>query len=128
MLGKTLHICLFQTYLCAVYKSLINILRQTKISLCPRIPLAFYFVQCLSTDIFDCFKLALLQNPDVLWEIDNPHSSQDGTLQDVVDGEFYKNHPIFSVHEDALVLLGYYDDLEIANPLGSKSKIHKIGR
>ena len=44
-----------------------------------------------------------------------------------MDGEFYKNHPIFSVYKDAIQLIGYYDDLEIANPLGSKSKIHKIG-
>lgn len=70
---------------------------------------------------------ALLQNPDVLWEIDHSHGSKDGVLRDVVDGEFYKSHPIFSLHNDAIQLLGYYDDLEIANPLGSKSKIHKIG-
>lgn len=38
-----------------------------------------------------------------------------------------QNHPIFAMHKDALIILGYYDDLEIANPLGSKSKIHKIG-
>lgn len=44
-----------------------------------------------------------------------------------MDGEFFKNHPIFSLHSDALQLFGYYDDLEIANPLGSKAKIHKIG-
>ena len=63
----------------------------------------------------------------MLWEIDHPHCSQDGTLRDVTDGEFFKMHPIFSLHKDAIQLLGYYDDLEIANPLGSKSKIHKIG-
>lgn len=63
----------------------------------------------------------------MLWEIDHPHDSQDGILRDVVDGEIYKSHPVFSLHKDAIQLLGYYDDLEIANPLGSKSKIHKIG-
>ncbi|XP_028417337.1 uncharacterized protein LOC114541732 isoform X1 [Dendronephthya gigantea] len=70
---------------------------------------------------------ALLQNPDVLKEVENPHFSCDGVLRDVMDGDFFKSHPVFSLHSDALQLLGYYDDLEIANPLGSKAKIHKIG-
>ena len=60
-------------------------------------------------------------------EIDSPHFSKDGTLTDVMDGDFFKNHPVFSTHSDAIQLFGYYDDLEIANPLGSKAKIHKIG-
>ena len=60
-------------------------------------------------------------------EVDNPHCSGDGVLRDVMDGEFFMSHPIFSCHKDALQLFGYYDDLEIANPLGSKAKIHKIG-
>ena len=71
---------------------------------------------------------ALLQNPDVLKEIDNPHFSTDGVMRDIMDGEFYSTHPIFSTNKKALQLLGYYDDLELANPLGSKSKIHKIGK
>ncbi|XP_028395767.1 uncharacterized protein LOC114519789 [Dendronephthya gigantea] len=70
---------------------------------------------------------ALLQNPDILKEVDNAHCSDDDVLRDVMDGEFFRSHPIFSCHKDALQLFGYYDDLEIANPLGSKAKIHKIG-
>ena len=42
-------------------------------------------------------------------------------------GEYFHSHPIFSVKENALQIFGYYDDLELANPLGSKSKIRKIG-
>lgn len=71
---------------------------------------------------------ALLQNPDVLHEVDNPHHSNDDVLRDVLDGEFVQNHPIFAVQKDALIILGYFDDLEIANPLGSKAKVHKIGK
>ena len=63
----------------------------------------------------------------MLREIDRPHFSEDGKLRDVMDGTFYKQHPVFSKHCDAIQLFGYYDDLEIANPLGSKAKIHKIG-
>lgn len=70
---------------------------------------------------------ALLQNADVLNEVDNPHPSDDGVLRDVMDGGFYHTHPIFGISNGALQLFGYYDDLELANPLGSKSKIHKIG-
>ena len=69
-----------------------------------------------------------MQNPDVLHEVDNPHLSNDDILRDVLDGEYVQNHPIFAMHKDALIILGYYDDLEIANPLGSKAKIHKIGK
>ena len=60
--------------------------------------------------------------------MDNPHFSTDGVMRDVIDGEFYNNHPVFRRRNQALLLLGYYDDLEVANPLGSKSKIHKIGK
>ena len=70
---------------------------------------------------------ALLQNQDVLHEIENPHNSNDDVLRDVMDGDFFKQHPIFSQDLYALQILAYYDDLEVANPLGSKSKIHKIG-
>ena len=35
-------------------------------------------------------------------------------------------HPIFSVDKQGLQLLLYNDDVEICNPLGSKSKIHKM--
>ena len=70
---------------------------------------------------------ALLQNQDVLHEIENPHNSNDDVLRDVMDGDFFKQHPIFSQDLYVLQILAYYDDLEVANPLGSKSKIHKIG-
>jgi hypothetical protein len=49
-------------------------------------------------------------------------------MRDVIDGEFFNNHPVFRRRNQALLLLGYYDDLEVANPLGSKSKIHNIGK
>ncbi|CAB4016896.1 Hypothetical predicted protein [Paramuricea clavata] len=48
--------------------------------------------------------VALLRNPDMLKEVDNPHCS--GVLRDVMDGEFFMSHPIFSCHKDALQLFG----------------------
>lgn len=68
--------------------------------------------------IFLC--LALLQNPDVLHKVDNLFHSNSDVLRDVLDSEYVKNHPIFAIQKDALFILGYFDDLEIANPLGSK--------
>ena len=37
-------------------------------------------------------------------------------------------HPLFSTNPKALQILLYYDDFEIANPLGAKATIHKIGK
>lgn len=64
----------------------------------------------------------------MLSEVENPHHSDDENLRDVADGDFCRHHhPIFSQDRRALQVIGYYDDLEVANPLGSKAKIHKIG-
>ena len=48
-------------------------------------------------------------------------------MNDFCDGEVFTYHPLFSVHEDALQIFLYFDELEICNPLGSKAKIHKLG-
>lgn len=69
-----------------------------------------------------------MQNPNVLHKVDNHHHSNSDVMHDVLDGYYVKNHPIFAIQKDALIILGYFDDLEIANPLGSKAKIHKIGK
>lgn len=38
----------------------------------------------------------------------------------------FKNHPLFSQDPEALQLIGYFDELEVCNPLGSHVK-HKVG-
>lgn len=68
-----------------------------------------------------------MQNPDVLYEVDNSHHSNDGVLCDLLDGEYVQKHPIFAIQKDALIILGCFHHLEIANPFGSKAKIYKIG-
>ena len=50
-----------------------------------------------------------------------------GVVRDYCDGEAYKQHPLFSVHSEALQLLFYFDEVEVCNPLGSKKKKHKMG-
>ena len=46
---------------------------------------------------------------------------------DVCDSEVFKEHPIFSTNPQALQVLAYFDEVETANPLGSKAKLNKIG-
>ena len=57
----------------------------------------------------------------------NGHSSNDGILRDYCDSEQYKMHALFGQPGNALLLHCYYDDFQVTNPLGSKTKKHKIG-
>lgn len=53
--------------------------------------------------------------------------SKDGRLRDYCDGKQFKDHPIFSSEPNALQIQLYYDDIDVCNPIGSKSVIHKLG-
>ena len=53
-----------------------------------------------------------------------PHKHSDGLLADYCNGF---EHQLFGTNPHSLQLNIYYDDVEICNPLGSKSKIHKLG-
>ena len=68
----------------------------------------------------------LMQLKDYQNEVLNPHMSND-CLQDFCDGSFLKSHPLFSSDPCALQIVGYYDDIEVVNPLGSYVKKHKLG-
>ena len=69
----------------------------------------------------------LLSNPDVRNEIQKPHSRDDGMMMDFCDAHHVKNHKVFSSYPNALQFILYYDDIEVANPLGAKAGIHKLG-
>jgi len=69
----------------------------------------------------------LLNQPDILAEVRKPHNSTDGLLRDFCDGEDFKRHLLFGQDPQALILHCYYDDFQVTNPLGSKTKKHKIG-
>ena len=56
-----------------------------------------------------------------------PHQLTCPMLGDLCDGEVFKEHPIFSANPNALQIVAYYDEVELANPLGSKAKKNKIG-
>ena len=59
-------------------------------------------------------------------EVHRPPSTGD-MLTDYCDGSLFKSHPIFSTDPKALQIIAYYDELEICNPLGTRTKKHKLG-
>ena len=48
-------------------------------------------------------------------------------MKDYSDGSLYKNHPLFSSDHQVLQIIGYFDELEVTNPVGSYVKSHKLG-
>lgn len=76
---------------------------------------------------FYCFQ-ALLAKHEVRDEIDQGHCAPIGVLGDFCDGEFIKNHPLVTDNPEMLMLAFYFDDLETANPLGSRRGKHKLGK
>ena len=55
------------------------------------------------------------------------HLQGEDLLRDMSDGSVYKDHPIFSQNHSALQFIAYYDEIELCNPLGSPTKVHKLG-
>ena len=64
---------------------------------------------------------------NILCQVNNSHQRNDGKIEDFCDGEAFSEHPLFSSDPTALQLFLYYDEVEIANPLGSKTGKHKLG-
>ena len=82
----------------------------------------FYYVSLCST------LEKLMELDDYQAEVLNPHLTASSNLfQDFCDGSLYKSHPLFSCDPHALQIIGYYDELEVVNPLGSYVKKHKLG-
>ena len=68
----------------------------------------------------------VLEMPGILQAMLDWQQRVGGVLQDVFDGEFCKEHPLF-LKETSIPLLLYNDDCETVNPLGSKTGTHKLG-
>ena len=60
-------------------------------------------------------------------EIESRSSSDEGIYHDFCDGSSVRSHPLFSKNPETIILAFYYDELEVANPLGSKRGKHKLG-
>ena len=66
-----------------------------------------------------------MRREDVQEEIETERSSEGGILRDFCDGSFVRN---LATGESTLFLALYHDDdLKVANPLGSKQGVHKLG-
>ena len=63
-------------------------------------------------------------------EIECGHASKDDVYRDFCDGNFVKSHPVLQQQgkETVIQLAFYFDELEVANPLGSKRGKHKLGQ
>ena len=82
----------------------------------------FYYVPLCST------LGKMMELDDYQSEVLNPHmSTSNDCLGDFCDGSLYKSHPLFSLDPYALQIIGYYDDVEVVNPLGSYVEKHKLG-
>ena len=55
------------------------------------------------------------------------HKRSDGLLSDYCDGTAFAAHPLFSKDPISLQIMIYYDELDVCNPLGTKTKTHKLG-
>ena len=60
-------------------------------------------------------------------QIGNHHCSKDSTMQDYCDSPGFKEHPLYKEEPNALQIQLYYDDVEVVNPLGRNTKVHKLG-
>lgn len=69
----------------------------------------------------------MLEKPEMQSIVNNEKSSNDGFLSSFMDGKFYKTNDVFTKYPNILRIQLYYDDLEVTNPLGSKTSIHKLG-
>lgn len=69
---------------------------------------------------------SLIQMPEVFHFIDNPHTSLSQNMFDICDGNYVRNHTLFRAERGAFQIVLYTDDLEIVNPLGTHTRVHKI--
>ena len=49
-------------------------------------------------------------------------------MRDFCDASMFCSHPVFSTDVNALQIQLYYDEIDVCNPIGSKSVIHKVGK
>ncbi len=69
----------------------------------------------------------LLSVPGILKHLRFQSNHGTEEIRDLLDGQFYKTHPLFSENsKKTLILELWIDDMETVNPLGSKTTLHKI--
>ena len=76
---------------------------------------------------------AFLSLPGI-WEVIQAHMAEDtvrtgGVMKSFIDGKLWKRTKEKFAHKDGVLLplMHYYDDFQTVNPLGSRTKLHKVG-
>ena len=72
-------------------------------------------ISTLSEIKFKIFRICLLST------IIN---STDCTMRDLCNGFFWNNIPFFKADPLALQVILFFDDIEVANPIGAKARYH----
>lgn len=67
----------------------------------------------------------LLGNKQVMENILNLRPAENGVYWTVLDGTYYKQHPVYKNDKNALGIIFYSDDLGLANVIGSAAKAQK---
>lgn len=68
----------------------------------------------------------ICNDPNILRQIFRPESRAPETLTDFSDGKIYKESDFFNTDNPHLRIQLYSDEFEVANPLGSKKRLHKV--
>lgn len=68
----------------------------------------------------------MFKHTDILDKIKETKPAQDGQYMSHQDGSYFKHNTLLCSEELTIPVLLYMDDLEIANPLGTSRKIHKL--
>ncbi|KAK3918242.1 Filamin A-interacting protein 1-like [Frankliniella fusca] len=89
------------------------------------------FVSTIVTETFQYISIietlkTLLSNKSFREQVFQERASTDDVLRSYVDGSHCKSHPYLQRHKNVLHILLFFDELEIANALGSKTIIHKL--
>lgn len=90
------------------------------------------FVQTQVPESFECIPFIesikkILSNKSKRKKIFRDLGSKDGVMRTHVDGSDFKDHPFLKEERNVIHILLYYDEFEVANALGSKTVIHKLG-
>lgn len=81
---------------------------------------------CQYVSVIETLKF-LFQHEDIQDFFVQNKKNTDAKMRDYCDGSHFSSHPLFKMYPDALQIQLYFDDFETTNPLGSKTKIHKLG-
>lgn len=81
---------------------------------------------CQYIPILDTLR-SLFENAQLQTFCSQSNLSTDGKMYDYCDGIRFRDHQLYSKYPKALQIQLYFDDLETTNPLGSKTKVHKLG-